>query len=249
MQGVVLAAGEGTRMRPLTGDRPKGLVEVAGEPLLSYSFETLRSVGVEELLVVVGYRAEDIIDYYGDAYRDVPITYAHQREQLGLAHALLQVEPHVDGDFVAMNGDNVCRANVDELVERHQSTGADASLLVDRVSETQARTTAVFDFGDGPRPDERAGDTDTPDPVGIVEKPDEPPSRFSSRGIYVFSPTLFHACHLVQPSDRGEYELTDAIDLLLAAGRRVELLPLDGWCENVNTPDDVAAVAERLADD
>ena len=99
MQAVVLAAGEGTRLQPLTDDKPKVLVEVNGTPLIEDVFDNLIDAGASELIVVVGYKAEQIIDRYGDEYRDVPITYTHQREQLGLAHAILQAEPHVDGDF------------------------------------------------------------------------------------------------------------------------------------------------------
>lgn len=85
-QAVVLAAGKGTRLRPLTDDKPKVLVEVNGTPLVEDVFDNLIDAGATELIVVVGYKVEQIIDRYGDAYRDVPITYTHQREQLGLAH-------------------------------------------------------------------------------------------------------------------------------------------------------------------
>jgi len=99
MNGVVLAAGEGTRLRPLTEDKPKGMVEVDGTPLITHCFDELIDLGADELIVVVGYMKEAIIDHYGDAYEGVPITYTHQREQKGLAHALLTVEEHIDDDF------------------------------------------------------------------------------------------------------------------------------------------------------
>ena len=96
MQAVVLAAGEGTRLRPLIEDKPKGMVEVDEEPILTHCFDQLVDLGASELLVVVGYRKEAIVEHYGDEYRDVPITYTHQREQNGLAHALLCVEEHIE---------------------------------------------------------------------------------------------------------------------------------------------------------
>lgn len=222
-------------MRPLTEDRPKGLVEVAGRPLLAHCFDALLDVGVDELVVVVGYRAENLLARFGDEYRSVPVTYVHQRERLGLAHALQRAEPQIDGTFVAMNGDNVCRANLDEAIARHREADADATMLVERVSADDARKTSVFELDGGT-------------PVGIVEKPDEPPSRLVPRGFYVFDPVVFHACQLVRPSERGEFELTDAIDLLFSAGRPVETVPLEGWCYNVNEPDDRAVVAEKLAE-
>src|SRR6056297_900646 len=98
MQAVVLAAGKGTRLRPLTDDKPKGMVEIAGKPILTHCFEQLKALDAEEFVVVVGYRKEVIIDHYDDEFRGVPITYTHQRDQRGLAHALLTAEEHVEDD-------------------------------------------------------------------------------------------------------------------------------------------------------
>lgn len=234
MQGVVLAAGEGTRLESRTADKPKGLVEVAGRPLLDHCFSALASIGVDELVVVVGYHAEAIIDRYGDVYEDIPITYVHQRERLGLAHALLQAEPYVDDDFVLLNGDNVLRANLEAVLERHREAGATVTLLVETVTPEAARETGVLSIDED-------GEV-----TGLVEKPSDPPSTLVTTGFFVFSPVVFHACHLVQPSDRGEYELADAIDLVLGAGHHIETVELDGWRVNVNTEADIQAVEREL---
>jgi len=234
--GVVLAAGEGTRLRPLTAERPKGLVEVAGVPLLTRCFETLRSLGVDELIVVVGYRGDDVVSYYGDRFGELPITYASQAERKGSAHALATAGAHVDGDAVVMNGDNVCDATLSAVVSRHAETDADATLLVDEVSRERASRTGVVEFADD-------GGV-----VGLVEKPDDPPSTTVPRGLYAFSPRIFEVCRAVEPSPTGEYELTAAIDRLLAAGGRVETVPLDGWCVNVNTAADRRRAERRLAE-
>ena len=233
MQAVVPAAGEGTRLRPLTVDRPKGLVEVAGKPLLSHALETLVGLGVSGVVVVIGYRGAEIRARYGDSFEDTPLTYVRQDERLGLAHALLQADPHVDGDFLCLNGDNVCRADLGAVVDRHRATGADVTSLVDDVSRECATEGGVFEFDD----DEVAG---------LVEKPDDPPSTLVPRGFYAFSERIFDACRLVTPAETGEYELTDAVDLLLHAGRSVETVSLEGWVRNVNTPDDIEWVTERL---
>jgi len=235
MQAVVPAAGEGTRLRPHTADRPKGLVEVAGRPLLSHVFGTLVDLGVSEIVVVVGYRGEAIREHYGDRFADTPLTYARQDERLGLAHALLQADPHVEGDFVCLNGDNVCRANLGAVLDRHREADADATSLVDDVSRERATEGGVFEF-------------DGEEVVGLVEKPAEPPSTRVPRGFYVFSERIFDACRLVTPADTGEYELSDAVDLLVAAGRTVETVPLEGWVRNVNTPADIEWVAQRPED-
>lgn len=234
MQGVVLAAGEGNRLEPRTADRPKGLVEVAGRPLLDHCFAALESIGIDELVVVVGYHAEAIIDRYGDAFDGIPITYVHQRERLGLAHALLQAEPHVDDDFVLLNGDNVFRANLAAALDRHRETGATVTLLVETVTPEAARETGVLSIDED-------GEVS-----GLVEKPSEPPSTLVTTGFFVFSPVIFHACHLVQPSERGEYELADAIDLVMGAGHHIETVELDGWRVNVNTEADIEAVEREL---
>jgi len=233
MQAVVPAAGEGTRMGSLTEDRPKGLVEVAGKPLLTHAFGTLRDLGVTGVVVVVGYHGEAIREHYGDAFGDLPLIYVRQDQRLGLAHAVAQAAPRIDGDFLVYNGDNVCRANLAAVRDRHRETGADATSLVEEVTRDRAAKGGVFELDDG-------------EVVGLVEKPDDPPSRLVPRGFYAFSERIFDACRLVTPADTGEYELSDAVDLLIQAGRRVETVPLEGWCHNVNTPADCETVAERL---
>ncbi len=243
MTAVVPAAGEGTRMRPLTADRPKALVEVAGQPLLAHVLDALRPV-TGEVVVVVGYRGEQIVDRFGPAYRGLELTYVRQPERRGLADAVLQAEPHVDGDFVSLNGDNVVRASLEQLVARHRETGADATAFVERVSPDRAGEGAVLELASGDNP----GTGDRPRVTGLVEKPDDPPSTLVPRGCYVFSPAVFDACRLVTPGSTGERELTDAVDLLLAAGRRFESVPLDGWCHNVNSPADRETVAARLGE-
>ncbi|MEF8783873.1 MAG: sugar phosphate nucleotidyltransferase [Haloarculaceae archaeon] len=233
MQAVVPAAGEGTRLRPRTADRPKGLVDVAGKPLLSHVLGTLTDLGISEIVVVTGYRGEEIRSYYGSSFEGADLVYVCQEERRGLAHALLQAAPHVERDFVCMNGDNVCRANLDAVLQRHRRTEADATTLVDDVSRERATQGGVFELDDG-------------EVVGLTEKPDTPPSTLIPRGFYAFSERIFDACRLVTPADTGEYELSNAVDLLVYAGRRVETVPLEGWCLNVNTPDDCEAVADRL---
>ena len=233
MHAVVPAAGEGTRLRPLTADRPKGLVEVAGKPLLTHVFETLADLDVERIAVVVGYRGDDICEYYGSSFEGIPLSYARQAERLGLAHAILQAEPLVEGDLVVINGDNVFDADLSPLVTRHEETEADATTLVERVSRERASEGGVFDIEDG-------------EVVGLAEKPDEPPSRLIPRGVYAFSPAIFPACRQVTPGHTGEYELSEAVDHLIRTGGRVETVRFEGWCRNVNTPGDCERVAAHF---
>ncbi|WP_435333076.1 UTP--glucose-1-phosphate uridylyltransferase AglF [Haloarchaeobius sp. TZWWS8] len=237
MDAVVLAAGEGTRLRPLTENKPKGMVEVAGKPILTHCFEQLVELGAEKLVVVVGYRKQDIISHYGDEFQGVPITYCHQREQNGLAHALLSTEEHVDDDFMLMLGDNVFRANLADVVRRQREDRADAAFLVEEVPYEEASRYGVCvtnDYGEI---------------IDVVEKPEEPPSNLVMTGFYTFSPAIFHACKLVQPSNRGEYEISEAIDLLIESGRTIDAIALDGWRVDVGYPEDRDEAERRLEEE
>lgn len=234
MKAVVLAAGQGTRLRPLTDDKPKALVEVAGRPILSHCFDQLIEVGADELLVVVGYKKEKLIEYYGDSYDGVPITYAHQREPQGLAHALLTVEEHIDDEFMLMLGDNIFDANLGDVINRQHEDRADAAFLVEEVPYEDASRYGVCDTND-------YGEI-----VEVIEKPDDPPTNLVMTGFYTFTPAIFHACHLVQPSDRGEYELSDAIDLLIQSERTIDAIRMNGWRIDVGYPEDRDEAERRL---
>ena len=237
MQAVILAGGEGTRLRPLTEDKPKGMVEVDGKPILTHCLEQLAELGAEEFLIVVGYRKEDIISHYDDEFEGIPITYTHQREQKGLAHALLTVEEHVEADFMLMLGDNVFRANLADVVRRQQEDRADAAFLVEEVPYEEASRYGVCvtnDYGEI---------------TDVIEKPEEPPSNLVMTGFYTFSPAIFPACKLVQPSTRGEYEISEAIDLLIQSGRTIDAIPLDGWRMDIGYPEDRDEAERRLRED
>jgi glucose-1-phosphate thymidylyltransferase len=234
VKAVVLAAGEGTRLHPLTADKPKGMVEVDGTPILTRCFDQLAALGAEEFVVVVGYLKQRIIEHYGDEYAGVPITYAHQRERRGLAHALLTAQAHVDDEFMLMLGDNVFEANLGDVVGRQREGQTDAAFLIEAVPWEEASRYGVCTTNDDGEITE------------LVEKPDDPPSNLVLTGFYTFTPAIFHACQLVQPSDRGELELSDAVDLLLRSGRTVEAVRLDGWRVDVGYPEDRDEAERRL---
>jgi len=154
----------------------------------------------------------------------VPITYTHQREQLGLAHAILQAEPHVDGDFfMLMLGDNVFRGNLGDVASRQKEDRADAAFLVEEVPYEEASRYGVLDTNEYGEITE------------VVEagRPAEQPR--DDRLLHV------HARHLPRVSPRpalrpGEYELPDAIDLLIQSGRTIDAIRLDGWRIDVDSP-------------
>jgi glucose-1-phosphate thymidylyltransferase len=210
------------------------MVEVDGKPLITHCFDQLIDLDVDEFVVVVGYRKEDIISHYDEEYEGVPITYTHQREQKGLAHALLTVEEHIDDDFMLILGDNVFQANLEDVVRRQKEDRADAAFLVEEVPWDEAGRYGVCDTND-------YGEI-----TNVIEKPDEPPTNLVMTGFYTFTPAIFHACHLVQPSNRGEYEISEAIDLLIQSGRTIDAIRMDGWRVDVGYPDDRDKAEELL---
>ena len=268
------AAGRGSRLGALTADRPKGLVPVAGEPLLAHVFRALIDTGVEELVVVIGYRGEAIVERFGDAVDGVPITYAHQRERRGLGHAVSLAEPHVDGPFLVLNGDNVLRGTPDRPVEAFRtvrerdnegsanggSGGGDATnpvpvdavLAVERADLETARETGVVSVeGAESGGSDRSGPPTEWPATGVavtdvVEKPENPSTTLVTTGCYVLDPVAFRALALVEPSARGEIELADAVRLLLRAGRGVRAVGLGTERVNVNRPPDLERAATLL---
>jgi len=232
MDGLVPAAGRGTRLRPLTDDRPKGLVEVGGKPLLEHVFETLADY-VERYVVVIGYLGGRIRDYFGREYAGRPIAYVEQPDARGLADAVHRAESLLDGSFLQLNGDNVLLGNVEAMIERHRDRDADATLLVDRVSPERAARGGVLKLDGG-------------EVIDLVEKPDDPPSRLATTGCFAFSPRIFDACRAISRSARGEYELTDAVRWLLQQGGTVETVRFEGWRVNVNAPEDIERAEEKL---
>jgi glucose-1-phosphate thymidylyltransferase len=210
------------------------MVEVDGQPIITHCLEQLADLGTDEFILVVGYMKEEIIEHYGDAFEGIPITYTHQREQKGLAHALLTVEDHIDDDFMLMLGDNIFSANLQDVIRRQQEDRADAAFLVEEVPWENA---------------DRYGVCET-NPYGeitdVVEKPDDPNSNLVMTGFYTFSPAIFSACRLVQPSNRGEYEISEAIDLLIRSGRTIDAIPIDGWRIDIGYPEDRDEAEQRL---
>jgi glucose-1-phosphate thymidylyltransferase len=261
VDAVIPAAGRGTRLRPLTDDRPKPLVEVAGEPLLAHALRALEPLAPGRVVVVTGHLGERIRGRFGDRWeggarrrgaegdgrrRSRPgngagagfeLTYVRQPNASGLAHALLAAEPKLRGDFAVLYGDNVVCADLASPVERFRERGLDALVVTEEVPPERARQGVCLTAPDGTL-------------ARIVEHPTDDQRRAGRvvTGFSVFSPRVLDACRRVEPSEGGEYELTDAVNVLLdREDARVEAVPLDGWRVNVNTPEDLERAERRLA--
>jgi glucose-1-phosphate thymidylyltransferase len=146
----------------------------------------------------------------------------------------LTVKEHIKGDFMLMLGDNIFAANISDVVERQRQSGSDAAFLVERVAPEEASRYGVCDV------------TDDGEIVEVVEKPADPPTNLVMTGFYTFSPAILHACELVQPSNRGEYEITDAINLLIHSGRTIDAIEMNGWRIDIGYPEDRDAAEQRL---
>jgi len=225
MQTVILAAGKGTRMGPLTTKTPKPMLPVADRPLVAHTVDAAVAGGASELIVVVGYGGEAVRSYFGGEYRGVPVTYATQERPLGTAHAVRMASEHLDGPFAVLNGDDLYDpVSLGTLLE----AGADGPIVgTYRVEEPSAY--GVLEIEDGVVTD-------------IVEKPTDPPSDRINVGAYVF-PAAARDWLDVPKSPRGEHELTDVlgrvieqrsvgtvdVDRWLGCGRPWELLEANEW--------------------
>ncbi|WP_435362211.1 bifunctional sugar-1-phosphate nucleotidylyltransferase/acetyltransferase [Haloarchaeobius sp. DFWS5] len=194
MQAVILAAGEGTRIRPLSRTVPKPMLPTADGPLVERTVKTAIAAGADEILLVIGYEAQAVRDHFGDDYEGTPIKYAVQEEQLGTAHAVEQAAEYIDGPFAVLNGDNCFdEESITELFDRSPS------ILAYRADNPSAY--GVLSTTDG-----------TVD--GIVEKPDDPPGNLVNAGAYVF-PEEARDWLSVPESERGEHEITDVLDRVI----------------------------------
>jgi glucose-1-phosphate thymidylyltransferase len=238
MKGVLLAGGSGSRLRPITHTGSKHLVPVANRPVLEYAVEDLREAGITEIAVVLGNKGrEEIQELLGDGSRfGVEITYVVQGDPLGLAHAAGCAREFVDGDdFVMYLGDNMMKEGIGGMVESFRAGDYDAGIALQPVDDPTA-------FG--------VADVDDDGTVReLVEKPDDPPSNLALIGIYLFSPAVFDAIDRLEPSWRGELEITDAIQLLLESGRAVDSHVVKGWWKDTGKPEDILEANRLVLDD
>jgi glucose-1-phosphate thymidylyltransferase len=201
---VVLAAGEGTRLRPLTRNRPKHMLPAANRPILEHVLDALVDAGIDRIAVVVGYHRERVQEYFGPTHRDVPLEYVVQAKQLGSGHALLQARDVVDGPLVVVNGDRIIEAgSVSQIVDASESDESPAAMAyIERRNAHQYGAVTVQD-----RHVEE-----------IVEKPEIDAYRLINAGIYAFDPGVFDE---IEATERhaGELGLPDTITRLIERDR------------------------------
>jgi glucose-1-phosphate thymidylyltransferase len=222
MKALILAGGEGTRLRPITHTRAKQLVPVANKPILFYGVEAMVAAGIKEIGVIVGSTGQEVRAALGDGSDfGAEITYIPQEAPLGLAHCVLIAGEFLGADdFVMYLGDNLLEQDLSAFIAAfEQARKADeppaAQILLKRVPDPQRFGIATLD-ADG-------------HVLELVEKPELPPSDLALVGVYLFDPTIHQAVRAIAPSARGELEITDAIQWLISNGKRVRTELLTGW--------------------
>jgi glucose-1-phosphate thymidylyltransferase len=217
LKGLILSGGAGTRLRPITHTSAKQLVPVANKPVLFYGIEALVEAGVEEIgIIIAPETGEEIRAAAGDGSQfGARITYIVQDEPAGLAHAVLTAEEFIAGSpFVMYLGDNLLADGLKGLVATFRASEPDALILLTPVEEPEHYGVAELDG-------ERV--------VRLVEKPKDPPSNLALVGVYLFQPAIFEAARALEPSWRGELEITEAIQSLIEDGHEVQSEVVSGW--------------------
>ncbi|MFI4993976.1 MAG: glucose-1-phosphate thymidylyltransferase [Solirubrobacterales bacterium] len=242
LKGLILSGGKGTRLRPITHTSAKQLVPVANKPVLFYGIEAMAQAGIEEVgIIIAPETGPEIEAAAGDGSRfGVRISYIVQDEPLGLAHAVLTAEPFLGSSpFVMYLGDNLLQGGISELVSAFREHEPDALILLTPVPDPENFGVAEL----APAPDGEVGRVQR-----LVEKPADPATDLALVGVYMFTSGIHDAARAIEPSPRGELEITDAIQHLVDSGQRVEPHIVRGWWKDTGRLEDMLEANRLILD-
>ena len=224
MKALILAAGQGTRLRPVTLTMPKSLVPVANRWLINYAMDALKKAGLTDIGIVVNSMDSPIVTNLRDGkLLGVQIEYIVQDEQLGLAHAIALCQEFVGEDpFTVFLGDNIFQDRMTGLLTSFADSDCEAAVVLGKVLDPTRFGIAEIENGHI---------------VRVVEKPQDPPSDLAIAGVYLFRSSIFDAIKRIKPSSRNELEITDAIQVLINDARHVASYELNGWWIDAGKPD------------
>ncbi len=236
MKAVILAAGQGTRLRPVTLTMPKPLVPVANKPLIAYAVDVLKNAGLTEIGIVVNDLESPIVTHLGDgASLGVHLDYIVQSEQRGLAHAVGLCHSFVGDDpFCVLLGDNIFQDKMEHLLRGFPESSAELAIALIEVNDP--KRFGIADVRDGKI-------------IKVVEKPKEPPTNLAISGAYLFRSSIFDAIAHIQPSWRNELEITDAIQYVIDQNAEVQGYQLKGWWIDAGKPDAIIQASQLILGD
>ncbi|RDJ32188.1 MAG: glucose-1-phosphate thymidylyltransferase [Crenarchaeota archaeon] len=227
MKGIILHGGHGTRLRPLTHTGPKQLLPIANKPMSQYCLESLRDAGIIDVAIIIGGNgSEKVKEYYGSGEKfGVKISYIEQDLPRGIAHAVGLCESFVSKDkFIVFLGDNLIQKKINRLVDEFSKSDNDASILLCEVDNPTRF--GIADVNDGRI-------------KKIIEKPKNPPSNLAVTGIYFLTESIFQVIKKLKPSWRNEFEITDALQLLLDEGKKISYNIVTDYWKDTGTPEDI----------